>query len=158
MNRRMTKSAAVTPMHNITAAINAAEEKAGEVSRNFQKSASIAISTHANATDMNLCSWSAYALSRAVLTSTKIANKMSQDAAPRNSETGLGHRAKKATANPRETSPSTRRLTSFRLPAGVIGGVCVLSGEVLVRSSPLDFRHRISDLNAKNITHPELRT
>jgi hypothetical protein len=33
MIRRMTKSATVTPMHNITAAIDAAEEKASEVSR-----------------------------------------------------------------------------------------------------------------------------
>jgi hypothetical protein len=43
MIRRMTKSAAATPMHNIPAAINAAEENAGEALRNFQKSASIAI-------------------------------------------------------------------------------------------------------------------
>ena len=51
-------------MHNITAAINAAEEKAGEVLRNFQKSASTAISTHANASNINLCSWSAYVRKR----------------------------------------------------------------------------------------------
>jgi hypothetical protein len=123
MIRRITKSAAVAPMHNIPAAINAAEENAGEVSRNFQKSAIIEISRHANATNMNLCSWSAYVLSRAVVTSTKITNKMNQDAAPRSSDTGLGHRAKKPTENPRETSTSTRRLTNFRLPAGVIGGL-----------------------------------
>lgn len=127
MIRRMTKSAAVTPVLNITAAINAAEEKAGEALRNFQKSVSIEISTHANATNMNLWSWSAYALSRAVVTSTKIANKKSQDAAPRNRDTGLGHRAKKPAENPSEISPSTRRPTSFRLPAGVIGDLCVLN-------------------------------
>lgn len=155
----MTKSAAATPMHNIPAAINAAEENAVEVLRNFQKSASIAISMHANATNMNLCSWRANVLSRAGVSSTKITNKKSQDAAPRNSDSGLGHRAKKPPENPSETTPSTRTPTSFRLAAGsAICSPCVLLGEALFWSSPLDFRHRISALTAKNITHTELTT
>ena len=55
----MTKSATVVPMHNITAAANAAEDKLGEDARNFQDTPSIAISIHANATSMNLCNWNA---------------------------------------------------------------------------------------------------
>ena len=81
--RRMTKSATVAPMHNMTAAANAAEEKLGEDARNFQNRPSIAITMHANATSMNLCNWSAYALSLNVVSRTRIANKQSQDAAPR---------------------------------------------------------------------------
>lgn len=83
MIQRIAEIAAVTPTHSIAAAINAADDKAGEPSRNLQNSANMAISTHANATSMNLCNWSAFALSLAMVTNnTKIANQQSQDAAP----------------------------------------------------------------------------
>jgi hypothetical protein len=153
----MTKSATVAPMHNMTAAANAAEEKAGEDARNFQNTPSIAIPMHVNATNMNLCNWSAYALSLNVVSRTKIANKQSQDAAPRYRDPGLCHRIKKPAENPSEATPSIRRLRNFCLNGGTIG-LFVLSVEVVVWSSPLDFRHRISALTAKNITQPELRT
>jgi hypothetical protein len=157
MIRRIIKRAVAAPTHNRTAAISAAKEKAGEVSRNFQYSANIEISTHENATNTSLCSWTAYVLSRAVVNNTKMPNQHSQDATPRNSDDGFGHRTIRAIANPTETIPSTRSQASFRLPTSFDGPRCLSSAEAIVRSSPLDFRQRISALSARNIMHPELK-
>ena len=129
----MTRSATVAPIHNMTAAPNAAEEKAGEDARNFQNNPSIAMSIHANATNMNFRNWSAYALSLNVVSRTKIANKQSQDAAPRYRDTGLCHRIKKPAENPMEVAPSIKSPRNFRLNGGIIG-FFVLSEEMVIRS------------------------
>lgn len=147
-------------MHSSRAAISAAEENAEAVSWNFQNSANIEISTHPNATKTNLCSWIAYALSRAVVSKTEMPNQHSQDPAPSNRDEGLCHRTSRAAANPSpsDARPSTRIPASFRRPTAVMGGRWLLSAKELLRSSPADFRHRISALKAKKTMHRELRT